>query len=56
MVLGLLLLLGPMWILQFMSQNTRRLGVITGFVLVFAALLVSATVAKPFEVLAATAA
>lgn len=55
-IFGLLLLLGPMWILQFMTDNTKRLGIITGFILLFASLLVSATVAKPFEVLAATAA
>jgi Family of unknown function (DUF6594) len=54
--LGLVLLLGPMWTLQFVADNVKRLGIITGFVLVFTALLTSATVAKPFEVLAATAA
>lgn len=53
---GLLLLLGPMWILQFIEDNIRRLGVITGVVLLFTALLASSTIAKPFEVLAATAA
>jgi hypothetical protein len=55
-ILGIFLLLGPMWILQFMRNNNRRLGVITGFILLFTSLLASATVAKPFEVLAATAA
>lgn len=54
--LGLMLLIGPMWVLQFVADDVRRLGIITGFVLVFTALLASATVAKPFEVLAATAA
>lgn len=54
--LGLLLLLGPMWALQFVSDNVKRLGIITGFILVFTALLSAASVAKPFEVLAAIAA
>jgi hypothetical protein len=54
--LGLMLLLGPMWTLQFVTNNIKQLGIITGFILVFTALLSSATVAKPFEVLAATAA
>jgi len=53
---GLLLLLVPMWVLQFVENSIRRLGVITGVVLLFTALLASATIAKPFEVLAATAA
>lgn len=54
--IGLLLLFGPMWWLQFVANDVKRLGIITGFVLLFASLLTSSTVAKPFEVLAATAA
>ncbi|KAL2280156.1 hypothetical protein FJTKL_12769 [Diaporthe vaccinii] len=53
---GLLLLLGPMWALQFVGDNVKRLVIITGFIILFTAVLASATVAKPFEVLAATAA
>ncbi|GJN72575.1 hypothetical protein PLIIFM63780_006637 [Purpureocillium lilacinum] len=53
---GLMLLLGPMWWLQFVADPVKRLGIITGFVLLFTGLLASATVAKPFEVMAATAA
>ncbi|OAQ59435.1 hypothetical protein VFPPC_10493 [Pochonia chlamydosporia 170] len=53
---GLLLLLGPMWWLQFVRDEVKRLGIITGFVLLFTSLLASTTVARPFEVLAATAA
>lgn len=53
---GLILLLGPMWALQFVTDNIKRLVIITIFILVFTALLSSATVAKPFEVLASTAA
>jgi len=55
-VAGLLLLISPMWALQFVTEDVKRLAIITGFILVFTALLSSATVAKPFEVLAATAA
>jgi len=54
--LGLALLLGPMWALQFVADGVKRLGIITGFILLFTGLLSSATIAKPFEVLAATAA
>ena len=54
--LGLLLLLGPMWTLQFVRGDVKHLGIITGFILLFTSLLTSATVAKPFEVLAAVAA
>ena len=40
---GILLLLGPMWTLQCMTNNTKRLGVITAFILLFTSLLASAT-------------
>lgn len=53
---GLLLLLGPMWALQFVGDNIKRLLIITSFIMLFTAALASATVARPFEVLAATAA
>jgi len=52
---GLMFLLGPMWWLQFVSDSVKRLGMITGFVLLFTVLLASSTVTKPFESLAATA-
>lgn len=55
-MVGMLLLLGPMWALQFVAGNLARLGVITAFVVVFTALLGATTLAKPFEVLAGTAA
>lgn len=54
--IGLLLLLGPLWALQFVDDNLKRLAIITCFIILFTAALASATVAKPFEVLAATAA
>ncbi len=56
MFLGLGMLIGPLWWLQNLSNSEVRLGVITGFLFAFMALLSILTVAKPFEVLAATAA
>lgn len=59
---GLCMLIGPLWWLQQITVSTAkqnieyRLGVITGFVVLFTVLLGSITVAKPFEVLGATAA
>lgn len=60
MILGLAMLIGPLWWLQHLSAHQpnlqARLEVITGFLVVFTILLSILTVAKPFEVLAATAA
>ena len=58
--LGLAMLIGPLWLLQHLSTHQSnlqaRLGVITGFLALFTILTSLFTVAKPFEVLAATAA
>ena len=54
--IGTVMLLVPMWILQALDKNNHKLGVITAFVVVFLGLVSYATVAKPFETLAATAA
>ena len=60
MLLGLGMLIGPLWWLQHLSADQpnlqARLEVITGFLVAFTILLSILTVAKPFEVLAATAA
>ena len=60
LVLGLAMLVGPLWWLQHLSMdhpNPRaQLEVITGFLVMFTIMLSMLTVAKPFEVLAATAA
>ncbi len=60
LLLGLAMLIGPLWWLQEMSNDQLspqvRLGVITGFLVLFTILLSNLTVARPFEVLAATAA
>lgn len=53
---GLLLFLAPVWSLQFILNDIKRLAVITAFIVLFATILASATAAKPFETLAATAA
>ena len=59
-MLGLAMLIGPLWLLQHLSNNQStlhaRLGIITGFLALFTTLTSLFTVAKPFEVLAATAA
>ena len=52
---GCFMLVGPLWILYVVQGAERRLGVITGFIVLFAALVFLATKARPFEGLAATA-
>ena len=59
MVIGVAMLVGPLWWLQHLSTQNNleaRLAVITGFLVFFTLLLSILTVAQPFEVLAATAA
>ena len=60
LLLGLFMLIGPLWILWHISPDqtdmTGRLSVITAFLVVFALFLGFLTKARPFEVLAATAA
>lgn len=55
-VLGLVMLLAPMWWLEFVSASETRLKIITGFLCVFITIMSTATVNRPFEVVAATAA
>ncbi|KAF2174983.1 hypothetical protein K469DRAFT_724656 [Zopfia rhizophila CBS 207.26] len=55
-VLGCMMLLGPMWWLNFISDNTKRLAVITGFLVIFMGSMATATANKPFEVVASGAA
>ena len=52
---GLFMLIGPLWILYVVADPTGRLGVITGFIILFAALIFLLTSARAFEGLAATA-
>ncbi|KAF2173237.1 hypothetical protein M409DRAFT_17182 [Zasmidium cellare ATCC 36951] len=55
---GLVMLFVPIWWLNSVVENSKRLGINTGFVFLFAVLLFGATTnaTKGFEVLAATAA
>ena len=55
-VLGLIMLLGPLWWLEFVSNSKTRLGIITGFLAVFMGLMSLATNNRPFEVVASSAA
>jgi hypothetical protein len=54
-LIGLLMLVGPLWILEFVNGPLQKLGVITSFIVLFLALLSFATIAKPFEILAGAA-
>ncbi|KAM0798784.1 hypothetical protein BDR22DRAFT_808348 [Usnea florida] len=55
MILGLIMLIAPLWILAFLGL-VQRLGVISAFIGLFVALMYIATLAKPLEILGATAA
>jgi hypothetical protein len=55
-LLGLGMLLGPMWWLECVSKSTTRLLIITLFLTLFTTLMSTATVNRPFEVVAASAA
>lgn len=53
---GLVMLLAPMWWLENVSNSETRLKIITGFVCIFIIMMTTATINRPFEVVAATAA
>lgn len=55
-VLGVAMLLTPLWVLQALEAPTAKLLVITVFVLVFLLTMSFTMAAKPFEALGATAA
>ncbi|KAJ5381591.1 uncharacterized protein N7496_004019 [Penicillium cataractarum] len=55
-ILGLVMLVAPQWWLLFVQDKVYQLGIITGFIVLFLALVATLTGAKPFESLAATAA
>ena len=54
--IGTIMLIAPMWILQALGSQQQKLWVITLFLLSFVMMISYATVARPFEILAATAA
>jgi len=55
MAVGLCMLIGPLWVLEFIDGPLQRLGVITAFIMLFLFLLSVATTASPIESLAGTA-
>jgi hypothetical protein len=55
-MLGMIMLIAPLWILNEISGPRARLSVITGFIIIFLGLVAFTTVARPFESLAAAAA
>ncbi len=56
LLLGLAMLITPLWILAFVGDLVTRLAIICAFIVLFVVLLSITTVAKPFESLAAAAA
>ncbi|KAF2728845.1 hypothetical protein EJ04DRAFT_590275 [Polyplosphaeria fusca] len=54
--LGWVMLLGPLWWLEFVNKSVYRLAIITGFMALFMVMMSAATVHRPFEVVAASAA
>jgi hypothetical protein len=55
LLVGITMLIAPLWILEYVRRNVDRLGVITTFIVLFILLLSLTTVARPFETLAAAA-
>jgi hypothetical protein len=55
-LVGLAMLLAPLWWLEYVSSKEGKLKIITLFVCLFIAMMMTATINKPFEVVAATAA
>lgn len=55
-LVGLFMLITPQWWLLFVENKTYHLGIITGFIALFLALLSTVSGARPFESLAGTAA
>ncbi|CAE7202766.1 hypothetical protein CFE70_008503 [Pyrenophora teres f. teres 0-1] len=55
-ILGLAMLLAPLWWLERVKDSQDRLKIITGFVTLFISLMTGATINRPFEVVASTAA
>ncbi|KAL1604125.1 hypothetical protein SLS60_005718 [Paraconiothyrium brasiliense] len=53
---GLIMLLAPLWWLESVDKDAKKLGIMTGFICVFVGLMSTATVNRPGEVVAATAA
>jgi hypothetical protein len=54
-LLAITMLIAPLWWLNFVMDSTRRLLIITVFVVVFSTVVGAFTSARPFETVAATA-
>lgn len=55
-VIGLIMLVGPLWILEYVVGTPGRLGIITGFITVFFIIVLLLTTARVFDALVAAAA
>jgi hypothetical protein len=55
-LLGFAMLMGPLWWLNSVSDSSKRLGIISGFLGLFMVLMMTATVNAPFQVVASSAA
>lgn len=55
-IVGLIMLIVPLWVLAFVTWVVHRLAIITSFVVVFLLFVSFTTVARPFETLGAAAA
>lgn len=55
-VLGMGMLIAPLWVLAHTEVMWKQLGIITGFIMLFLGLVAFTTAARPFESLAAAAA
>jgi hypothetical protein len=55
-LVGLAMLIGPLWILEFVTNTKQQLGIITGFIVLFFWVVAVGTNARVFESLAAAAA
>ena len=54
-LVGLVMLLAPLWWLEYVSNKEGKLKIITLFVCLFISMMMAANINKPFEVVAATA-
>jgi hypothetical protein len=52
---GLVMIIAPLWILEFVTGSVQRLGIITAFIVLFLVIVASICASKPFETLAGTA-
>lgn len=53
---GLAFLITPIWLLQFIHDPVKKLGIITAFIIAFTLLVSVATVKEPYEILTSAAA